>query len=159
MCRNFRIRVRFLTFRMSGIYLSLDVKEFIATFEAYTYRHNLINDLDKSTALKMSGYPPMGDARIVLSGIIDRQINEDNIIYNVSSQLSACVTTHSLIFVRATKHFLELCSPQKSEKNDFVCLRNIEIVAKQVIQGYKKLVSKIKKYGGYDYGTFTIVRV
>ena len=30
-------------------------------------------------------------------------------------------------------HCLELCSSQKSDKNDFVSLRNIEITAKQVI--------------------------
>ena len=79
----------------------------------------------------MSIHPSMGDARIVLSSILD-YFNE------VANYLRrAYVTTHSFNFYRATKHFFELCSPQKSNKNDFVCLRNIEIAAKQVIQGHK----------------------
>ena len=41
-------------------------------------------------------------------------------------------------FFSARKHFSELCSLQKLNKKDFVCLHNIEITAKQVIQGYKK---------------------
>ena len=35
------------------------------------------NDLDKLMALKISVHPSMGDARIVLSSILDPQINED----------------------------------------------------------------------------------
>ena len=117
-----------------------DIEEFIEAFEAYTNRHNLVSDLDKITALKMSAHPSMGDARIVLSSILDSQINEDNITYKevISYLRRAYVTCHSVNFFRASKHFLELCSPQKSERNDFVCLRNIEIAAKQLIQGYKK---------------------
>ena len=117
-----------------------DIEEFIEAFEAYTSRHNLVSDLDKITALKMSAHPSMGDARIVLSSILDSQINEDNITYKevISYLRRAYVTCHSVNFFRASKHFLELCSPQKSEKNDFVCLRNIEIAAKQLIQGFKK---------------------
>ena len=129
-----------------------DIEEFIEAFEAYTSRHNLVTDLDKITALKMSAHPSMGDARIVLSSILDSQINEDNITYKevISYLRRAYVTCHSVNFFRASKHFLELCSPQKSEKNDFVCLRNIEIAAKQLIQGFKKRNAHKKNHKNSD---------
>ena len=85
-----------------------DIEELIEAFEAYTNRHNSINDLDKLTTLKMSVHSSMGDARIVFSSILDIQINEDNITYNevVSYLRRAYVPTHSVNFFRATKHFL-----------------------------------------------------
>ena len=91
------------------------VEEFVEQFEAYRNRNSLKKLSRQITAFKMSVHPSMGDARIVLSSILDRQINEDNITFVEVEQYlrKAYITTHSVNFYRATKYFLEYAVPKK----------------------------------------------
>ena len=115
------------------------INEFLDNFHAFCQRHNLSSDNDKLTALKMNFHPSMGDARFVLSSLLDENLNTTIPFDEVVDYLRrAYKPTSSINVYRASQNFIALCKPKAASDNDFLKLRQIEIAARELLEAFTK---------------------
>ena len=113
--------------------------EFLDNFTAFCQRHNLTGEQDRLTALKCQIHPSMGDARVVLSSLLDENLNNNITFDEVTAYLKrAYKTTSSINVYRASQNFIALCKPKSHSDNDFLKLRQIEIAARELLDAFTK---------------------
>ena len=113
------------------------IEEFITNFNAFVVRHNLNNDEDKITALRMFISPSVGDARFTISSLLDNNINPNITFQEVIDYLKrAYKTTSSINFYRASQNFIKQCTPRVKIENDFLKLRAIELSCRELLEAY-----------------------
>ena len=113
------------------------IEEFLNHFNAYIVRHNITTDADKLIALRMLVHPSMGDARFVLSSLLDDTLGTNITFQQVSDYLIRLYKSEtSLNFFRACNNFIELCKPKNDGVNDLMQFRSIEVATKELLQAY-----------------------
>ena len=113
------------------------IEEFLNHFNAYTVRHNIVSDADKLIALRMLVHPSMGDARFVLSSLVDDSLGANITFQEVSDYLVRLYKSEtSLNFFRACNNFIDLCKPKTDGLNDLMQFRSIEVATKELLNAY-----------------------
>ena len=113
------------------------IEEFLEAFKGFCERHDLKTDADKIVSLKMQVHPSMGDARFVLSSLLDSNINQNIPFTEVVEYLRrAYKTTSSINMYRASQNFINLCKPKNSFENDFLMLRSIELSCRELLEAF-----------------------
>ena len=115
------------------------LNEFVSNLEAYFHRHNLHNDQERINALKILIHPSQGDARFVLSHIVNNQLNETNLTYNelINYIRRAYTTKKQSNFFQAVKNFLGTIQDDEADK-DFVKINKINDAIQLLMEAYKK---------------------
>jgi len=115
------------------------IEEFTEAFKSFCDRHELTTDNDRIASIRMMIHPSMGDARFVLSSLLDSNINANITFQEVLDYLNrAYKTTSSINFYRASQNFLQLCKPKLAVENDFLKLRGMEIAARELLDAFSK---------------------
>ena len=79
----------------------------------------------------------MGDARFVLSSLLDSNINSNITYQEVIDYLKrAYKTTSSINFYRASQNFINQCVPRNKSENDFLKLRAIELSCRELLDAF-----------------------
>ena len=110
-----------------------EIDEFLDNFRAYLARHNIVNNNDKITSLRMNIHASQGDAKHTLSSILDDNMNVEGITFEEVETLLKRVykKEEATSFYKSAKHFLDSIN-KNSAGNTVEKLRSLEVAAKEI---------------------------
>ena len=110
-----------------------EIDEFLDNFRAYLARHNIVNNNDKITSLRMNIHASQGDAKHTLSSILDDNMNVEGITFEEVEALLRRVykKEEATSFYKSAKHYLDSIN-KNSAGNTVEKLRSLEVAAKEI---------------------------